>query len=313
MPDPTPAPAPSPSPTPAPAPSPTPAPTPTPTIIAEPAPSPTPAPTEATWRADWRDHMVETKDEKEQARLKRFNSPVDVFKSLRSLETRLSSGQLIPKLGDTPTEAEIADYRKAAGIPEKPEAYLEKLPDGVVIGEADKKVVGDFATAMHKINAPQAAVQQALAFHYAHQEMVQAEQVASDKAFKQESEDALRKAWGEEFRPNTSIINSLLSSAPEKLGDRLLGARLADGRRLGDDPVALGWLLSMAKEMNPAATLVPAGGNQAAVAIEAEKANLLKLAGDKSSDYWRGPNAEKMQARLREINTYEEKMKARAA
>ena len=38
-----------------------------------------------------------------------------------------------------------------------------------------------------------------------------------------------------------------------------MGGRTADGYRVGDDPHVLRWLAGLAREMNPAATLLPAG------------------------------------------------------
>lgn len=321
MPDPTPAPAPAPEPTPAPSPTPTPTPNPTPspepapTLLetpAEPKPGDTPPKVEASWPEDWRAKLA-GKDEALLKRLQRFSSPENVWKSYSALEQRMKSGELKSALPENATEDQISGWRKDNGIPEKPEGYLEKLPDGIVIGEDDKKLVTDFATAMHKVNAPPAVVAQAIDWHYKFEEAIKADQVEADKSFKQENDDGLRAEWGAEYRANVNTVKTFLEKAPKGLGENLLGARLANGQLLGNDGEALRWILNMAKEIDPYATVVPAGGSDAGKSVESEIASMKAMMGDHSSKYWKGAEAKILQARYRDLITVRDKMKARAA
>jgi hypothetical protein len=105
------------------------------------------------------------------------------------------------------------------------------------------------------------------------------------------------------------MIDGLLTQIPEDGKNLLMGARLADGTPLGSNPKIQRWLANLAREVNPVATIIPGSGTNSAQALESELANIQKLMGDKTSEYWKGPNAEKMQARYRDLLNVQEKMK----
>jgi len=58
---------------------------------------------------------------------------------------------------------------------------------------------------------------------------------------------------------------------------------------------------------------VPPGTGDIGAAIGDEIANIEKLMGNKASDYWRGPKAEKMQERYRQLVAARDKQKNKAA
>jgi hypothetical protein len=74
-----------------------------------------------TWGDGWREHLA-AGDDKARARLERFQTPTDIFKSYRALEQRVSSGELKANLPfpDKGTDEEKAAWRKDAGIPTSP-------------------------------------------------------------------------------------------------------------------------------------------------------------------------------------------------
>jgi hypothetical protein len=125
----------------------------------------------------------------------------------------------------------------------------------------------------------------------------------------QQNEEVLRGEWGSEYKLNLNLISGLLDTAPQGLKDQLLGARLADGSVLGNNPDTLRFLASLARTVNPVATVVPGAGGNAAQAIESEMASIQKLMGDKKSAYWKGPESAKMQARYRDLITVQSKVK----
>jgi hypothetical protein len=75
---------------------------------------------------------------------------------------------------------------------------------------------------------------------------------------------------------------------------------MGDGRAIANDPDVLRWLATTARELNPGATVVPAGGDQAG-AINDEIGKLEKMMGNHGSEYWKGPNAAKNQERYRQL------------
>lgn len=262
------------------------------------------------WAPDWREKMAGG-DEKELKRLQRFKSPVDVYKSARELERKMSSGEVKAKLPADATEEQIAAWRKDNGIPDKPDGYLEKLPNGLVIGDDDKPLVEGFLARVHGRNASPEIVAEALDWYYATQEDMLSQQAAADKAFAQASTDALRAEWGGEFRANINSITAFLDAAPvaddgTPLKALLMDARLGDGTRLGDNPVALKWLAGLAAEANPAGFVAPgAGGSQA----ESVASEIAKIEGIMRTDRAAYDRDEKMRERLRQLYAAEEKLK----
>lgn len=302
-------PAPSPSPDPSPAPSPTPAPSPAPAPNPAPDPSPQldPAP---TWRDDWRDAIIaklpEAEREKEAKRLARFQSPENVYRSFRDIEKRVSSGMLKPTLAEGATEAEIAEYRKANGIPEKADvtAYGLKFPDGYEASDADKADVGEFVASMHKDHVPPAVVQKVWAKYLdvkgkAEQELYEA---AQKQTINQKAE--LKAEYGRDFDRNTRLGNShLIQTVGEDQAKAFMALTLADGTKLGDHPAFVRYIVAQAmKEADDMALVRSEFGDsgqsvadqyQAALALKftdpkkyasgEHQAKLMRLAGAKAA------------------------------
>lgn len=264
------------------------------------------------WPDDWRDKLAKG-DEKTRKRLDRFQSPGDVLRSWQELEKKLSSGDVKSKLPTEATPEQIAAYRRDNGIPEKPEGYLEKLPNGLVIGDEDKPLVAAYLEKVHGKNADPAVVADTLDWYYAQQEQAAAARAEADKAYRTKSNDELRAEWGAEYRGNLNSIMSFLDTAPQAedgtpLKSLLLGARLADGTALGDNPAALRWLARLANDANPAGFIAPGAGLSQIDGVKAEIASIEKTMREKPNVYFKD---EAMQARLRQLYDAEEKLSAR--
>ena len=125
------------------------------------------------------------------------------------------------------------------------------------------------------------------------------------------AEDELRAEYGPDYRRNVTIANQLLDNAPEGVKDRLLAARGPDGTPLGNDPALIRWLVGLSRELNPITTVVPGSGTNAVQAVESEIAEMRKMMGDRTSEYWKGPKAAQLQARYRDLTTALQKGDAR--
>lgn len=275
---------------------------------------------QADWPADWREKLA-AGDEKKLARLKRNTDPGQVFTSYLELERKVSAKELKTAPPENGTEAEVTAWRKDNGIPEKPEGYLKDLPEGLVVGEEDKKLLGQFAADMHALNADPKFVQAAIASHYKMLEGITADQVVADDKYREKAYDALEKEWGPvrgpEFKGNLAAMHSLfdLAPAPAKNGDPtvkdlVLGARLADGTVLGDHPSTLRWLAAVGRELNPASTVVPGVSGNAVQSLDARKTEIEKVMRNDRAAYNKDEN---MQKEYREIIEAQQKIKARAA
>ena len=135
---------------------------------------------------------------------------------------------------------------------------------------------------------------------------MQEQQYTASTQAKQATEDALRTEYGQEYRANLNQVQALLNSAPEGVLDLMINARDEGGVQVINNTNVVRWLVNIAKEMNPVATLVSAGNNPNV--IEDELATISKARRENSDAYWKD---ERMQARERELLTAQERTKQR--
>ncbi len=266
----------------------------------------------ADWPDDWRGKLA-GEDKKFLNTLERFASPSDLAKAYRELQVKVSSGQLknaATKPADGATPEELATWRKENGIPEKPEDYKVELPNGVVLGEADKPAVTAFLEHAHARNLPPEAVNTALGFYYEWMDQQKAALQDNDDKARAQTEDVLRKEWGDEYRRNINAANNLLAMAPPGLSDALLNGRLADGTIAGNSPHLVAWLANLAREMNPMASLVPAGTTDAMKSGSQRIEEIKTTMANNPDAYWKNPAMQEEFVRLIDA---QQKMQARSA
>lgn len=295
------------------------------TIVAAKGEEKKPDPERPYWPEDWREKTAErwaSGDkkvyEKELKRLKRIADPSGLHGMWRELEGKFSSGDLIKKPGKDATEEEVAAYHKALGVPEKPEDYFKniKLNNGAEIGEADKPLADEFAQAVHKTGATQEFVNAALNWYYGRQEEQAAALDEADDTFATEAERALKQEYGNAYKRNINSIAPVFNTAPggtdikneNSLFARLMGGRTADGRIIGNDPDMVRWLVSIAHEINPAATVVETG-NQSGQTIDNEIAAIEKRMREDRVSYFKDEAA---QSRLRDLYTARDKIREKS-
>jgi hypothetical protein len=297
--------------------------------VAEPSASPAPAPEDGdtsptlvqgggeedkpqaapqNWPDNWRQIMAGGNDKALQA-LNRFNSPSNVFKSWESMRQKMSSGELVSSKPEGDEEA-LNAWRAQAGIPEAPEGYLEKMPDGLVVGEDDKPLIDDFLKSMHESDATPQHVHQALGWYYQTQEKLAAQQAEADKANRATSEDELRAEWGPDYRPNINSIHNLFNThADSALLEKFFGARFPDGSPIGDDPATLKFLSQIANQLMPHGTITPMEGKTPIETINSRKGEIEKLMEDTHSEYWKGATSEALQQEYRDLIDQESRYK----
>ena len=264
----------------------------------------------ATWPEDWRT-KVAAGDEKLGKVFERYSSPEDVAKALVAAQRRLTSGELRSTLPKDATPEQLAAWRQENGIPDSPEGYdLSQLPGGLTIGEADKPLIEAFVKDMHGANASPELVKSAIASYYRLQEQQAGQLAQQDATVHQRAEDELRREWGNDYRVNVNAMTALLDAAPAGVKEGLLGARLADGTLLGDNPTVLRWLAGMAREMNPVATVMPGSGANAMQAMSDEIASIEKTMREDPDKYWKGESGAQMQARYRQLVDARDKARA---
>lgn len=283
------------------------APTPAPAAASPAAPAPVDDSKPGYWAQDWRERLAGT-DDKALAQLKRYASPEDVWKKARALEVERSSGRLKPVLEKDSTPEQLAEYRKAWGIPEAADKYDLT---GVSVDDADKPLLGKVFAELHGAHATtDQAKAVAKAWATVKSEAL-ASQHAKDTETQKKTEDELRGEWGTEYRRNMSLVTQLLDgNGDQKTIDNFLRGRLADGTPIGSSATALKLLLGVALKSNPTGTVVPSGGGDPAASIESEIATIEKTMRENRKAY---NNDEKMQERYRTLIDARETMRSRRA
>lgn len=237
------------------------------------------------------------KDEKIAKRLSRYSSVESALDALIAAQNKIASGVIKSSLPEKATPEQLAEWREQNGIPTSPDGYELEIPEGLDLTDEGKKFVDDFISAAHEANTPPQAAQKIFSKLVEQQQAAEEAREIREDANRQAAEEALRAEWGTEYRLNSNLVNSLLDTAPQGVKEELLGGRLADGTPVAHSPAVMRWLATMAREINPVSTVVPATGENPEVTIQTELASLERMMGDHESDYWKGPRKDALQSR----------------
>lgn len=260
----------------------------------------------ADWPETWR--ALASDDPKVQQRLARYQSPKAAIEAMIHAQNKISSGELLPKLGKNATDAELKEYREALGIPLKALDY--DLTDLKISDETKKEKLAKFLEHAHNTHQTPEQVKGNLKFMFSRDAEMRAEAGERDKQFKAESEEALRAEWGAGYKLHNNMIHGLLDGlTDQKTKNELLEARLPDGRMVGSSPELMRFLAGLALVNNPAATVVPAGGANPAKSINEEIAKIEKMMREDRVGYNKN---EKIQADYRKLIEAQQKLEARA-
>ena len=290
--------------------------------VASPQVDPAGVATQSVTQTDWRKDYIEnakkavkdptTFDEKKiLSRLERYQSPNSALDTLIQLQERISRGEMRSVLPKDAKPETVAKWRADNGLPAAPEDYRAELGEGTVLGEADQAMINGFKKLAYEKNMAPEQFQAALGYYYDVIEQNAAKQEEADNKIRQTAEDHFRQQWGPDYRKNRAIIDAFLSSGPEGLKEMIFNARAADGTPLGSHIGVLSFLADRAREVIDATTILPGDAAAMGKSVTDELNSIRALMGDKASDYWKGPKAEAMQARYRDLVTANEKLMAR--
>lgn len=158
---------------------------------------------------DWISHLPEALKPAE-ATLSKYRSVADLAQAHHSLQTLLGkkANAIIP-INEKSTPEEIAAYRKALGVPEKPEEYKlkpEKLPEGVGWNDDNGKALAALA---HKHNITPAAAKEIVQYMLdgrskeAQESVLQTQQRVQQEHAK--NVGALQDLWKGDFEKNITL------------------------------------------------------------------------------------------------------------
>lgn len=265
------------------------------------------------WTADWRESYAKDDPAKLNI-LKRYASPGAALDALFAAQQKIRSGETKQSLPENATPEQLAAFRQEHGIPDKPEGYFEKLPDGVKLDDADKVHLAPYAKLMHDQNLSPAAAAQFLAVRQQELDGLVEARVAADGALKTQTEDALRAEWGNDYRANINSIHGMLNGAPKEVSDAILNARTPDGNPLVGTLEVTRWLAQLSRELNPFGTIVPStGGALDGKGVDARIVEIEGMMRKLGGEYYKGPKADSLQKEYRDLIGARERMKARTA
>jgi len=256
---------------------------------------------------NWRDEYAGD-DDKFKSTLERFNTPADMGTAFREAQGKIRSGQFRDAPGPDANEDDVKAYREANNIPLEAAGYMDNLPDGLVVGEEDREIMGDFMGVLHHMNVAPEVGHAVIDWYNNFAEQQQDMLAESDSEHHQETEDALRQTWGGDYRANINLVGSLLESTfGSDYKEVILNARDPEGRAIMNIPGVLEGLAELSRKVNPVAQLA-APGVDASQTLNDEIAELEKYMKDDRPAYNKDEPA---QARLRQL--YDIRLKHQAA
>lgn len=252
---------------------------------------------------NWRE-IAAKGDAKKLEQLKRFTSYEAAMDAHFAAQETIRTGahKKADAFPDKGTAEQQAEWRKAQGIPEKPEGYDLNLGEGIVIGEADKPMVDEFLKHAHGSNMTPDAVKSNLQWYFKQQQGMVKQMETENAQALQTTKKALEQKWGGDYDRNRNSVIALLdgrvkSDSPTK--QLIINA-------LDTNPEFAELLAGMALDINPVASIAGGAGDMPA-AVATELADIKRLMGDHQSKYWKGPEAERLQSRYRELSAWEER------
>jgi hypothetical protein len=201
---------------------------------------------------DWRKAMA-GEDADEIKYLERFPDLPTARKSWREADKRINESGRVKIPGENATDADKAEWAKAIGLAEKPDAYeiTAAPPAGYQISDGDKAIVGRLQAKLHEALAGGARAPDLMniATQFYFDESMNAANAAEDRAAEAavETEAQLKDLWGGQYDANVQwavagLKQFFVPSSPDKLDeelDQFLGIPLATGHKLGDHPMIL--------------------------------------------------------------------------
>lgn len=237
-----------------------------------------------TWRNDLV-NSLELSDDDAAKRLTQLGRVPD-FKTLTKnyfeSQDKIREGVKPVGLDENSTDEQVAEYREANGIPLTADDYNKGLDEGLVLGDADTRIMSSVFEVAHKANVSSEIMSDIT------NAMLDARAVEEESIVQQDGLDTqttrtlLKDNWGSDYQSNLNMIKGLTNQLPESVRDDFMNARLADGKALFNSPEVTQFLVDIARKVNPAGTVVPNSANP----TEAIDSEIKTLEGRMGTDEW---------------------------
>ena len=265
---------------------------------------------------NWRELVAGSADEAK--KLERFTSPKALWDSYQEAAKKVrEKTTVMTPPGKDATPEQVKAWRDANDIPETPDKYEIKLPDNRTLGDADKPILDAFTPVAHEAGLSQSQVSRLVDWQLRQQEAEVEATLNRDEDHKAEGRAALKEEWGPaDFKRNSGAITELMGRATGDiemgdgsklaLADAIMNARLANGRKLGNEPQAVRWLASLGLDLVPLDSQMPPGHSEGSVQTRLDEIRAIRRA-----DIDKYDNNKALQAEERKLLEIEAKSKAR--
>jgi hypothetical protein len=248
---------------------------------AAPAPAVPPAePAPAPGAKSWNDEVAEIAGDDKAVRdqLGRFTSRAEALKAIPALRGQLSKAIFRP--GKDAKPEDVAKFHRALGVPEAPEKYEVKLPDGLpehVSPDALKPQIDEFLKVAHATGMTPEQVNAAVNYQVgmlAQQDpaMARAAEVVVDLfANRKEWEASLRSEWtGKDYDDNiAAAVHGVQQFGGAELSEVLNESGLAN------HPAVIKAFARIGRQVAEG-QFIPAAGSETAATLEEEHARLTR-------------------------------------
>jgi len=264
---------------------------------------------EGTGDENWRTPFAGG-DDKRATQLERFTTAADFGEAYFKAQARLTDGDLLKPLADDANDDDVKAFREQQGIPLEAKAYLDDLPDGLVIGEDDMPFMVDMVEKTHDLNMSKPQMHGLIKWYNEFTETADAARHDNDEKLRMETEDVFRTEWGSEYRKNTNLIYSLIEKEFGMDAAAFLNSRTPEGVPILADAGLLRGLIGMSREINPGGELVENNENVMSSMTE-ELAGLKKEMRDDRKLWNESPEKhERFQILVNAINKQKERSMA---
>lgn len=267
------------------------------------ADAPKPDAVPSSWPDDWRDKFAGG-DEKLKQMLSRYASPDAVAKAFKEQRDALAKRPAeVPELPENPTEEQLAAYRKAKGVPAKPEDYEFEVPDGKQLSDTEYEILMDFAKNMHGANMPADQVKKISSWFLEYEGVVAQRNAEAAYKARVATEEKLRSEWGGDFKANINQMSNVLREHLGSNTDSFLSMQLMDGSKIGDNETFLRLMAEVSRKIGgSAADLYSSDVATTSQGLEARKAELLAMSVSPDpkvrKQYWSDPKIQDEMQRI---------------
>jgi hypothetical protein len=122
-----------------------------------------------------------------------------------------AKGVIVP--GEKATEVELAEFRKAIGVPETPDGYKYETPKDISVEDLSTEFLKGTMERFHKAGATPAVVNEALNIYSDHLREVEKQVDAMEAQAVAAADEALKTNWGASYEKNMHLANRFMVEA----------------------------------------------------------------------------------------------------